>query len=759
MVTQNNIQYTKNIRKKQIKRELLAFLFVVLVSSVNAQEKRDTGTINQQELETMDEILVSAQRFGSSRANTTRQIEVISSKQMQLAQQGTMADVLSQTGQVFVQKSQLGGGSPVLRGFEASRVLLVVDGVRMNNATYRAGHLQDIITVDQFMLDRTEVFFGSGSTQFGSDALGGVVYMKTRDPKFRDAKFGFANASANFRYHSAASAAISNVNLELSGKKVAWVFSTTSSDFSDLRMGQQRHFSRWDTFGLRRYYAGRINNRDTMLLNDNPFIQQGSAYIQNDVFTKLSVKTGNLIHTLNAQLSRTGAVPRYDRLTDMSAGKLRFTTWDYVPQNRDFFSYSLLVPKKDGLSHRLILSKQNTAVGRVTRRFGNVSELTQLDKVNMAVVNYDFSYNVKPAIQIQGGAEWVANKVQSSAATRNVNTGEITSSKNTRYADGGANTMSSALFANAVYVIKPHDFILEGGVRLTHYQLKANFTADNFLKLPYQTAEISNLAPVYNLGLSKKMDWDGLFFKASLAAGFRNPNVDDITKLFESVPGRKLVIPNKDLKPERTRTLDLGFRLDRQKIHLELGGYYTRVTQLLVDGPGSYNGNDSFDFEGQRTPVFQMGNSALGYVTGGYFAAKIQLIHGLYMDANYNTTFGRYKSVENELWAPIDHIAPDHGRLGLRWSSQEWQWEAFMIFNGRKISREYSPSGEDNAQYAPGGQTPAWQTYNLRASWQVNKSFAVSFAVENILDLNYRVFASGISAPGRNLVASVRVSF
>ncbi|MBM3919729.1 MAG: TonB-dependent receptor [Sphingomonadales bacterium] len=742
-----------------MKKQSLLIAAIFAITAINAQNEQKKINNDTTELESMDEILVSSQRFGSSRANTTRQIEVISAKQMQLAQQGTLADVLSQTGQVFVQKSQLGGGSPVLRGFESSRVLLVVDGVRMNNATYRAGHLQDIITVDQFMLDRTEVFFGSGSTQFGSDALGGVVYMKTRDPKFRDAKFGFANANANFRYHSATSAAISNVNLGLSGKKVAWIFSSTSSDFSDLRMGQQHHFSRWDTFGLRKYYAGRINNRDTMLLNDNPYIQQGSAYTQNDVFTKLSVKTGNLLHTLNAQLSRTGAVPRYDRLTDMSAGKLRFATWDYVPQNRDFFSYSLLVPKKDGLSHRLILSQQNTEVGRVTRRFGNVSELTQLDKVGMTTVNYDFSYNVKPAIQIQGGAEWVANKVQSSATTRNVNSGEITGSKNTRYADGGANTMSSALFANAIYVIRPNDFILEGGVRLTHYQLKANFTADNFLKLPYQTAEISSLAPVYNIGLSKKMDWDGLFFKASLAAGFRNPNVDDMTKLFESVPGGKLVIPNKELKPERTRTLDLGFRLDRQKIHLEMGGYYTRITQLLIDAPGIYNGDDSFDFDGQRTPVFQMGNSALGYVTGGYFAAKIQLVDGLFMDANYNSTFGRYKSGEKELWAPIDHIAPDHGRLGLRWSSKEWQCEAFMLFNGRKIRREYSPSGEDNAQYAPGGQTPAWQTYNARASWQVSKNFAASFAVENLLDLNYRVFASGISASGRNLVASVKVSF
>lgn len=744
-----------------MKKQSILVALILLMSAIKAQNEQIKTDKDSTELENIDEILVSAQRFGSSRANTTRQIEVISAKQMQLAQQGTMADVLSQTGQVFVQKSQLGGGSPVLRGFEASRVLLVVDGVRMNNATCRAGHLQDIITVDQFMMDRAEVFFGSGSTQFGSDALGGVVYMKTRDPQFRKGKFGFANANANLRYQSAANALISNVNFSMASKNVAWIFSTSSIDFGDLRMGQQRNFSAWDTFGLRKYYAGRINNRDTMILNSNPYIQRGSSYGQNDVFSKLSVKTGNLIHTMNVQLSRASIVPRYDRLTDMSAGRFRFATWDYVPQNRDFFSYTLTIPKAESgrWGHRIIISHQNTEVGRVTRRFGASSELTQLDKVGMSAVNYDFSVNLSKGLQVQGGAEWVFNIVRSSATTRNVNTGATATSKNTRYADGGANTQSAAVFANAILVIKPNDFILEGGVRITYYELNARFSEDNFLKLPYTEAILNTLAPVYNFGLSKKMDWDGLFFKASVASGFRNPNVDDMTKLFESIPGRKLVIPNRELKPESTNTLDLGFRLNRKKIHLEWGGYYTRIAQLLVDGPGVYNGSDSFDFEGQRTPVFQMGNSALGYVTGGYFAAKIQLFSNLFSDINYNSTFGRYRINEKSAWVPLDHIAPDHGRVGLRWSGNHWQWEAFMLFNGRKVKREYSPSGEDNAQYAPGGETPAWQTYNVRASWMVNKYITASFAAENILDLNYRTFSSGISASGRNLVLSLSASF
>lgn len=743
-----------------MKNQSILVALIFFVSVIKAQNEQIKTDKDSAELENMDEILVSAQRFGSSRGNTTRQIEVISSKQMQLAQQGTMADVLSQTGQVFVQKSQLGGGSPVLRGFEASRVLLVVDGVRMNNATYRAGHLQDIITVDQFMLERAEVFFGSGSTQFGSDALGGVVYMKTKDPQFRKGKFGFANAQANIRYQSAARALISNVNFAMGGKNVAWIFSTSSSDFGDLRMGQQRHFSAWDTFGQRKFFAGRINNRDTMLANHNPYIQKGSSYNQNDVFSKLAVRTGNLIHTINVQLSRASIVPRYDRLTDMSAGRFRFATWDYIPQNRDFFSYTLFIPKAESgrWDHRIIVSHQNTEVGRVTRRFGAVSELTQLDKVGMSAVNYDFSVSLNKGLQVQGGAEWVFNNVRSTATTRNINTGEVTISKNTRYADEGAKTQSAAVFANLIYIVKPNDFIIEGGARVTYYQLNANFSPDNFLKLPYSKADLNTLAPVYNLGLSKKLNAEGLFFKASVASGFRNPNVDDMTKLFESIPGRKLVIPNRDLKPERTNTMDVGFRLDRKKIHLEWGGYYTRITQLLVDGPAIFNGSDSFDFEGQRTPIFQMGNSAMGYVSGGYFAAKIQLISKLFADVNYSSTFGRYKINEKSARIPLDHIAPDHGRLGLRWSDRHWQCEAFMLFNGRKIKREYSPSGEDNAQYAPGGETPAWQTYNVRASWEVKKYLTASFAVENLLDLNYRVFSSGISAPGRNLILSLRVS-
>jgi hemoglobin/transferrin/lactoferrin receptor protein len=112
------------------------------------------------------------------------QVEVITAKQIDFQNFQSTAEVLSNSGSLFVQKSQQGAGSPAIRGFEASRILLLVDGVRMNNLIFRAGHLQNIITVDESILDNVGIFYGPSSTLFGSDALGGTVAMSTKRAKF-----------------------------------------------------------------------------------------------------------------------------------------------------------------------------------------------------------------------------------------------------------------------------------------------------------------------------------------------------------------------------------------------------------------------------------------------------------------------------------------------------------------------------------------------------------------------------------------------
>ena len=149
----------------------------------------------------MDEIIVSANKWEQSSSDIPSTIASVSSKEIEFQNPQTSADILEGSGKVFVQKSQMGGGSPMIRGFSANSVLIVVDGVRMNNAIFRSGNLHNVISVDPSMIESTEVIFGPGSVIYGSDALGGVMDFHTITPVFTD---GFeVNSSLFGRYSSA----------------------------------------------------------------------------------------------------------------------------------------------------------------------------------------------------------------------------------------------------------------------------------------------------------------------------------------------------------------------------------------------------------------------------------------------------------------------------------------------------------------------------------------------------------------------------
>ncbi len=168
-----------------------------------------------------------------------------------------------------MQRSQQGGGSPMLRGFEASRVLMMIDGVRMNNLIYRAGHLQNIITVDNNMLDRAEILFGPSSTVYGSDALGGVIHFYTRNPVLSTSESLQAGGNAFIRTGSANEEKTGHFDLNLGWKRFASLTSFTYSDFGDLKMGENVNSALGEPFGVRYQYAQRRpdNSGDVLVAN------------------------------------------------------------------------------------------------------------------------------------------------------------------------------------------------------------------------------------------------------------------------------------------------------------------------------------------------------------------------------------------------------------------------------------------------------------------------------------------------------------
>ena len=185
------LEFKKNFMKLIYK---ITMLLSISMGSM-AQSNPDTIIINK-----LDEVVISANKSEDKKSDLIQQINVISSKDISFMNAQSTATLIENTGNAFVQKSQAGGGSIAIRGFEASRVVLMIDGVRMNNLIYRAGHLQNIITIDNNILDRIEILNGPSSTIYGSDALGGVVSMYTRQPILSKDKKDVIKGNVSFRY-------------------------------------------------------------------------------------------------------------------------------------------------------------------------------------------------------------------------------------------------------------------------------------------------------------------------------------------------------------------------------------------------------------------------------------------------------------------------------------------------------------------------------------------------------------------------------
>jgi hemoglobin/transferrin/lactoferrin receptor protein len=713
-----------------------------------AAQQNDTSGID------LDPVVLSAWRSGEKLSRIAQPATVLTQRDIRFLSQPTTAELLQNTGQVFIQKSQLGGGSPVLRGFEANKVLMVVDGIRMNNAIYRGGHLQDVITVDQNMLSRVEVLFGPSSVMYGSDAIGGVMHFYSADPVLStDDKKPLIRTGAMLRYGSAMQEQTANYYINAGGRYLGIRLAATHSQFGDLRSGSRRSFDD-TTWGKRNWYQSRINNRDTFLRNDDPLVQKGSAYRQTDVFGKILYNKGSgYAHMFNFQYSGSDDVPRFDRLSEWRNGAPRFAVWTYAPQNRALAAYSLNISDQTGLfgNGKITAAWQQQEQGRVTRRYRNDNEVSQQEKVNVWSLNADFNATAGKQ-EWRYGIEAVHNEVQSTAISRNIVTGEARLS-GTRYPDGGSSMYNLAAYVHQLLKSSNGKWFFNTGLRATYSGLKAQFTEQSLIG----RFSAEQRYPVLTLSEGVTFRPGQAFqLKAVASTGFRAPNVDDLGKVFESQTGL-LIIPNTDMRAEQVVNGDLSAVWTIANRHrLEAGVFYTHLNNALVLMDDQLNGQDSVLFQGSMSKVRSMQNAATAYSTGVWASLYIDLGKGFSTRHTWNYTYGRYRASADAVDVPLDHIPPAYGQSNLQWRHKQWQAEIFYRWSAAKQLEDYSPSGEDNLQYALPSGMPSWDTWNMRAAWTASKAFTVQLAVENLADRHYRTFSSGISAPGRNLLLTVR---
>jgi hemoglobin/transferrin/lactoferrin receptor protein len=360
------------------------------------------------------------------------------------------------------------------------------------------------------------------------------------------------------------------------------------------------------------------------------------------------------------------------------------------------------------------------------------------------------------AHELRYGAEAYLNKVNSTAFAENINTG-LQTAIDTRYPDGGSSMQGVAIYASHTFEVSDK-LIINDGIRLSHVGLQAKFVDQTFFPFPFNQIQQNHLALNGNLGLIY-VPTSKLRVSLNGSTAFRAPNVDDLTKVFESVPG-SVIVPNPNLKAEYAYNAELGLQYQfKKKSTIGVNVYQTYLTNALTVQNGTFNGADSVLYDGQMSQVLTTTNAGNAYVRGFEAFLQAQLTNNLQLSGSYNYTFGRI--LTDTIPYPLDHIAPAFGKLSLRYTTlqNKLKIEGYAMYSGWKHLEDYNLVGEDNFSYATPDGMPSWYTLNLRANYNINNQLSIQVACENMTDQNYRMFASNITAPGRNFILTLRGNF
>jgi hemoglobin/transferrin/lactoferrin receptor protein len=701
----------------------------------------------------MDDIVVSANKWEQNKVEIPQRITEFKAKAIALAEPATAADILSMNGQVFVQKSQLGGGSPMIRGFSANSVLIVVDGVRMNNAIYRSGNLQNVITLDPNNLQGAEVVFGPSSVIYGSDALGGVMDFHTKTPSFSTNSIGFKGA-AFARYASAANATTGNVQFEVNQSRFASLTSFTYSDFGDLRAGANRT-DEFPDFGKRLEYIESVNGNDIVVQNDDVNRQVGSGYDQYNLLQKFRWRLGSFSDfTYAFHYSNSSNIGRYDRLTERRNGALRNAEWYYGPQAWQMHSLQMrfFYPNNFFDQMKMTTAYQVIEESRNDRRFQSNSLRSRMEDVDVFSFNLDFEKAFGLNGELYYGLEAVNNQVNSTAFSTNIENNEQ-SPTSTRYPDGGSDYNSLAAYVSTKNHIGDQ-LIFSSGLRYSYIRLESKFQDRTFFDFPFDEISLNNGGLTGNVGLVylPKPGWK---FNTMLSSGFRAPNVDDAGKVFDSEPGT-VVVPNPDLKPETSYNVEYGIsRQINNKLKIEFVNYFSFLRNALVRRPFTFDGESQIIYDGLLSNVFAEVNVGEAFIWGFSFNLSAELFKNITLKSSFTYTEGE-DTIEN---LPLRHVTPLFGETSISLEQPKFRSSFILRYSGGIAFEDLAPSEQNKPQlYTADGALP-WAIVNINNSYQLNDRLSINLNLENLLDTHYRPYSSGISAPGFNAVLSLRATF
>ncbi len=640
-------------------------------------------------------------RFETSLSDRPEAISVLNIRQLKTLSPMSMPEAMSAMPGVSMQKTNHGGGSPFVRGLTGYHTLIMIDGVRLNNAIFRSGPNQYLNTVDPLMIDQIEVLRGPGSVEYGTDAMGGTIYLRSKEPQFSDSELQVKGTLyAKWLSHNMEKSG--RAELQLSTQKFALLAGLTRKDFGNIvaggSLGELNHTS-YDEYSADIKARYKLDSSQTLSL-------AWQHHKQNDVQLYHKLITGE------------------------------YSTYEFDPQQRDLIYLRHEVSRDNSLINgfRSTVSMHQSDETRKKQKTGSEDFFTEHDLVRSYGLTFEGMTVIDGIWEGVTGCEAYYDRVSSSALKTNL----ISGTDSTLRGLYPEKSSISNLSVFSLHTFKIKKFELSGGIRYNHFILR--LTDEQFSDLSlHPSALVGTIGVSYRIFRNSEIS-------LRINNAFRAPNINDVSSF--GIADFRYEIPNIDLDPEKSWNKELGIKTNQKYISGALHVYQNNLTNLITNVKTTFLGQDSID--GVR--VYTRENVGEAFLKG--IEGELQLRPLRYFTINSYLVYTYGQNVtRNE---PLRRIPPLTGLVGLHWSMirnleiiTEWQ------FAGKQ---ERLSSGDMDDSRIPEGGTPAWSLFNCRFSYRI-AGLRINTGLLNIFDEAYRTHGSGVDGIGRSLYISLLYTF
>lgn len=665
----------------------------------------------------------------------------------------TSMDMLSNVDQVFIQKNQLIGGSPMIHGFGAGKIELEVDGISVPNALYNSSNAANFLVAGINSLENIELIIGPSLVKNGNDAIGGVINLNTMRSRYSNDDSWTTSINGLMRYSSANFEKTFHSDFSYYNNKWSVMMSLSFSDFDNLVMGNKHN-----SYSTRPEFVETINGIDTIKANNKPNEQFFSGYSQLNFISKLGNRVNKYVDwEFSIYLAKSSEVPRYDKQLQYSGDDLTYAVWNYDPMlwvmNTLVINFKYAAKAYD--SATFIYAYQGVNQKTSDRKFKDEWLNKSVDQNNIFSLLFDFNKTLRWQNHLDYGLQFIFNNINSSGNSTNILSGDQLPIPS-HFPNVRNKSIDIHAFLNYRKIWDKTPITFMSGIAYNFENAKSE-SNDTLASLPiFENFTSNSNTLTANAGFIYSPGKFHLNFNFS--TGFIPPKLSDKTNFFFPSEG-KAIVPNTSLDPEIMNSLNLtlGFQFN-QGSKIEMNGYYTIMNNAILWREGQINGQDSIWINNEQFKIIQATNTGTAFIYGFGFNTVLKITHLLSFFTNLSYTKGRDDEGFSMQYAP-----PFFGKSGFIFDQKSFKLEINAAFNATLQYTDLAPAERNlaflYAQDSNGNPySPAWYTLNVNSSYRFNEIIFLSLGIENILNYRYRTYASGITAPGLNVIIALRFS-